>query len=442
MGNKDTQLFGLPVVKSPNIRLEKLFGWVVIVVFFGGFGLWAYFAPLESAAIVPGKIAVAGHRRTVQHLEGGVVDKINVKDGSRVKKGEVLVEMDNTKAKAELQITHNVYVSLLAAEARLSAELKDEKTVRFSQTLLQYKEDPKTLQIMESQRAIFGANQRAYDGKVKIYNQQIDQLEEQIKGLNAQLHASKDQLILIKKELKDVKILASKGLIERSRLLTLQREQASLTGKEGEHVASISSLKQKIGETQLQMNSFKENYRKELLTELRDTQQKLSNAVEKRKAAMDVLERAEIRSPIDGIVVGLKVHTIGGVIKPGEAIMDIVPQHEQLIVEARVSPMDIDVVQPGLQAKIQLTALPSRTTPTLIGKVTHVSADAFQDEKTGNAYYLTQITIPEAELKKLSGQPLYPGMPAEVMIITSKLTPWQYFINPIKKSFGRAFREQ
>ena len=135
MGNKDTQLFGLPVVKSPNIRLEKLFGWVVIVVFFGGFGLWAYFAPLESAAIVPGKIAVAGHRRTVQHLEGGVVDKINVKDGSRVKKGEVLVEMDNTKAKAELQITHNVYVSLLAAEARLSAELKDEKTVRFSQTV-------------------------------------------------------------------------------------------------------------------------------------------------------------------------------------------------------------------------------------------------------------------------------------------------------------------
>ncbi len=436
------KLVGVTLAKKPKIRSARIFGIAIILIFFGGFGLWAYLAPLESAALAPGKITVSGNRRIIQHLEGGIVEKLYVKEGSKVNKGQVLIKLDDTRAKVSLEVTRNEVYEMSAIESRLLAEIYDKENITFSPVLIQNKDSFKAKQVMNNQEAIFIANKKTFEGNINILKQRIDQLKQQIDGTKAQLISTKKQLALIMSELKDVEILYKKKLVERTRLLSLQREEASLIGQRGEAEAKIANLKQKIGETKIQIITLTDTRRKDLLSELRETQQKLAEAKERVKAAQDMLDRTDIRAPLPGTVVDLQVHTIGGVIKPGEDIMDIVPKDDKLVIEANVDPLDIDVVHPGLMAKITMTALKTRTTPTLNGTVTHVSADAFQDEKTGKSYFKARVEIGAGEIKKLAGQRLYPGMPVEVMIITNKLTPWEYFSSPIKRSFDRAFREQ
>jgi len=432
----------IPACKKPDIKASAWFGIVVILIFVGGFLLWSFLAPLESAAIAPGQLLVAGSHRVVQHLEGGIIEKIKVKDGDYVKKGQVIVVLDKTKASSSSQIMKNEELELMAIEARLITALKNEADIAFPSLLLAHHGDAKVAQLLKAQKAILNANREDFAAKIKIYHQQIQQLNQQIQGIKAQLQSNSTQHQFIEKELKDIRVLAKKRLIKQSRLLALEREAAKLSGEMGKNEAEIARLEQKIGETKLQINAAENNRRKELLDELRQTQQKLNEITEKSKAASDVLDRTDIRAPISGTIVGLNIHTIGRVIKPGETLMEIVPQDEKLVVQARINPLDIDVVQKGLKAKIVLSALKTRTTPMLIGEVTRVSAGALQDEQTGQSYYLARITIPPKEIKKLADQSLYPGMPAEVMIITNRITPWQYFTSPIEKSFSRAFKEQ
>lgn len=428
---------------TPSIKKFLSFGITVIIIFFGGFLIWAFFAPLESAAIAPGKITVAGKRRTIQHLEGGIVEKIFVKDGTKVKKGQPLITLDNIEANAIYQLRRNEVFELSAIESRLIAEFKNTENIKFKPILIEHQENKKVKEIIVSQNSIFLENQKAFSENLKILNQRIQQLQQQIHGYESSEKAIDKQLKLIQEEIKSVAYLEAKKLIERYRLLALQREDAGLTGKKGELIAGIAALNEKIGETKLQISKIKTSHRREILMELRQTQQKLAEALQKEKAAEARLNRTTIRSPIEGTVVGMKVHTVGGVIRPGESVMDIVPSHEELIVEAEINPLDIDIVHRGLTAKVQLVSYSLRNTPMLIGKVSHVSADAFTDQKTSKSYYLAQVIIDQKELKKLkSGQTLYPGMPAQVMIVTAKQTPFQYFISPIRNSFNRAFREQ
>ncbi len=438
----ENRLLGKNIPKLPDTNWDRIVGLIIIVCFFGIFGGWALISPLESAAIAPGKVVVAGYRRLIQHFEGGIIKAIYVKGGSVVQKGEKLIQLDDTRAKVSLDLVQNEFFELSFTEARLRAELVLENQFKFPSSLDSYRSNPKVMKIFNSQTKLYSANEKAFYGRIDILKQKIAQLDEQQKGEKAQLASFTEQLRLIKVELSEVKVLYNKRLIERSKLLSLMRESARLGGQKGEKMAGISSIQQKKGETQNQIISLKNQRRKELLTELRDTQSKLAEVTEKEKAAKDILERTTIRSPQTGTVVGLEVHTIGGVIKPGQTLMEIVPKHELLVIDAEVSLQDIDVVQPGLVAKVQLSALPTRTTPTLLGKVTHVSADTFQDEKTGRTYYRATVEIEPGELKKLGKQTLYPGMPAEVMIVTNRMTPFQYFIGPIKRSFDRAFKEQ
>lgn len=438
---KDDRL-GITVPKEPWTNKTRFFGLMIIVVFFGGFGIWSYFAPIESAAIAPGKITVAGNRRTIQHLEGGIVRKIYVKDGSRVKKGQSLIKLDDTQAAIALQLSRSEVHELMAIAARLIAERNEDPEIVFPERLLKQKKDERLRRIMEAQQLIFSANKKTFEGNVIILKQRVIQLREQIKGIEAQLKSNTEQHRLILEEVQSVAELERKKLIEKPRLLELKREAAKLQGLRGENISEISVLKQKIGETQAQILTLVSNRRKEVLTELREITQKLNEELEKERAAADVLDRTDIRAPKTGTVVGLKIHTVGGVIKPGDAIMDIVPSADALVVEARVSPLDIDVVHQGLKARVQLTALKQRSTPALLGEVTRVSADIFTDQQSGESYYTARITIDPTEMEKLRGQLLYPGMPAQVMIITEKRTPLQYFIQPIKDSFNRAFREQ
>jgi len=433
---------GISVPKEPWTNRMRLFGVVVVVMFFGGFGIWSYFAPIESAAVAPGKVMVAGYRRTIQHLEGGIVQKINIKEGKKVNAGEVLIKLDDTQAKVTLEVARNQVNELLARESRLIAERDNKQAITFPRRLLDQINNPQIANLMNAQKNVFLANRETYLGNVKILQQRIVQLTEQIKGIDAQLKANSEQLGFIEEEVVSTKELEKRKLIERPKLLQLQREAARLQGARGENLAEISVLKQKIGESEAQILTLTSTRLKETLDELRDVQQKLHEETEKERASLDILTRTDILAPQSGRVVGLKKHTIGGVIKPGEDIMDIVPSDDVLVIEARVNPLDIDVVHPGLLARVQLTSLKQRTTPTLEGRVIDVSADIFQDERDKDSYYLARISIDPEELAKLGNQPLTPGMPAQVMIVTEKRTPLQYFIQPIKDSFNRAFREQ
>jgi HlyD family secretion protein len=443
--NKPSQaekMLGVTLPPSPSFNRARLFGLLIIVCFFGAFLFWAFFADLESAAIAPGKIVISGNRRVIQHLEGGIVEKLYVREGSLVKKGQILLTLDSTKPTATLLVARSEVYELTATEARLLAEIYSKPSIEFPPILTKNRDLIKVQQVIKNQKVIFETNHKAFTGNVTVLKQRIEQLNEQIKGLRAQEVATKEQLFLIKSERQDVEALYKKRLVDRSRYLSLQREEASLEGQVGSLIAEIASSQQKIGETKIQIITMQDTRRKEALDELRETQRKLSEIQERYKAASDVASRTNIRSPQSGKVVGLNVHTIGGVIKPGEVLMEVVPKDDKLVVEAEVSPLDIDVVKPGLKAKINLSALNTSGLPPLLGEVTNVSADIFEDEKKGTSYYEARITIPAKELPKLGGEKLYPGMPAEVMIITDNRSPWQYFISPIQRRFNRAFREK
>lgn len=414
----------------------------MIVLFFVIFGLWAVFASIESAAVAPGYITVETNRKTIQHLEGGIVRKIYIKEGENVKANAPLIKLDDTQAKASLEIVQTQINELLAEEARLIAERDLAKKIDWPESLLKQKDDPEVSKLLKSQEAIFINNKKTFDGQVGILNQRIAQLEKEIESLESQTTSETTQLELINEEIKAVAYLEKRKLIEKSRLLALQREAARLSGNRGENTGRIAKTQQKIGETKMQIISITDSRQKDILDRLREIQGKLPDLQERYIAAKDILNRTLITAPLNGRVLDLKQHTIGGVIKPGEAILDIVPSQDKLIVEVRINPLDIDVVHPGLPAKIRMTALKIRHIPIISGTVTQVSADRYVDNRTEQAYYKGYVTIGSDELKKIAQYKLYPGMPVMVMIVVEDRSPLNYFLEPITESFWRAFREQ
>ncbi|OGT52206.1 MAG: hypothetical protein A3E84_02520 [Gammaproteobacteria bacterium RIFCSPHIGHO2_12_FULL_42_13] len=415
---------------------------IVVIAFFGLFFLWSILAPVETAAISPGKIVSSTNRKTIQHLEGGIIKKIYVQEGSTVKAGDPLIKLDDTQAKATYDLLHSQANELLATEARLSAERDNQATIQFPEILLKQQNDIKTKKIMGAQETIFQNNKKTLSDQLNILAQRITEYEKQIEGHQAQVISNEKQLEFVQKELDALNILDKKHYIEKPRLWSVEREAARLRGNRGELEASIAETQQKIGETKQQMISLKNTTQKDILDKYAETQRNLLDTLEREKATEDTLRRTLVTAPQDGVIVNLQEHTIGGVIGPGKAILDLVPTHDALVVEARVSPLDIDIVHPGLDAKVKLTAYKQRSTPAIDGIVTEVSADSFQDPQTNSSYYVARIIISNEQLKKLPKIKLYPGMPVEVMIIVDNRTAWEYFVTPIKESYSRAFREQ
>jgi HlyD family type I secretion membrane fusion protein len=426
--------FGPP---KPIVRRDVLFGIIVIIIFFGILGFWAGFAPLETAAIAPGKIIVSGYQKEIQHLEGGIVKKIFVKDGDTVKQGQMLITLQPTQAKSSLGVIQNQLNENKSALVRIQAELDGKKILpKISNKAINKQE-------FDIQQSIFKTNQRVFTDTVSIYNERIKQLQHQIAGVKAKITANKQQLFYINKELIDVRALAKKRLVKQSRLLALEREAARIKGTQAEYDTQIAQLQQKIGETRIEITKFMSDHRQKLLTELKETHQKINDFSEQETVQKDIVNRTTLRSPIAGTVVGLQVHTNSAVIQPGEVLMNIVPKHEAMIAEVRLNPLDIDVVHQGLKAQIRIAAFNQRTAPLLEGTVIHVSADALSDQATGQIYYLAQINIPKSQLSRLPAKDkLYPGMPVEAMIVVNRLTPWSYFVAPVQRSFNRAFREE
>jgi HlyD family type I secretion membrane fusion protein len=433
----------LPVASPlPPLSRFVLAGTLIIVLFFGGFGAWAGLAPLASSAVATGAVRVEGNRKTLQHLEGGIIQELLVKEGDSVQRDQILIRLDRTVAQSRFETVRHQYDLLKASEARLLAEQAGKPLV-FPQELLDRRDEPRIATLLGGQERIFTTRQESYRGQRQILAARIDQLRSQAGGLRAQQASSERQLELIRKEQATVADLVRKGLEREPRLLDLQRRAAAMEGARAEAVAEIARVQQTVGETELRILSLDDEQAEKVAAELKDVQAELAKAEEELGAAADVLRRRDIRAPLAGTVLNLKFFTPGGVIGPGTAILDIVPQDDRMLVEVQLSPLDIDVVRPGLLAEIRLSAYKQRRMPILDGRLIQVSADRLLNERDGAAYYKGLVEVDPIELAELeAGVELYPGMPADVMIKIGERTFFQYLVSPIRDSFARAFHEQ
>ncbi|EKE68129.1 HlyD family type I secretion periplasmic adaptor subunit [Oceanibaculum indicum] len=431
---------GFPELQT-SARGPILAGMIIIGVMFGGFGLWSAVAQLDSAVVAGGVISVEGKRKAIQHLEGGIVADILVSDGDKVEKDQVLLRLDPIRPQANFQIVRGQLDAALALEARLTAERTGAEGIDFPQGLLDRLVEPEVADAIQGQITLFEARRDAIKGQVEVLESRILQLREEIKGLTEERAANVRQMAILKDEINGIQDLVSRGLVARPRLLALQRAVADLEGENARLSGNIARQQQAIGETRLQVISIQNQFREEVARQHRETEAQIFDLRERFTAARDIVDRIELRAPHSGYVVGLRAHTIGGVIRPGDTIMEIVPSGEELVLEAQVRPEDIDNVTVGQEADVMLTAFKMRNTPNVPGEVVTVSADRLVDERSGAPYYLAKILIDKDALANLAHVELQPGMPAEVFIKVGPRTPLNYMIEPLTDSMRRAFRE-
>ncbi|MFD2113219.1 HlyD family type I secretion periplasmic adaptor subunit [Thiorhodococcus fuscus] len=423
-------------------RPERIAGLLLIVALFGGFGVWSVLAPIDSAAVAPGVLAAESARKTIRHLDGGVVSEILVREGDRVAKGDVLVRLDDTEASAQLEIVRGQYLSARAQEARLLAERDDLPEITFPDELIKAEGDSRIREALTGERRVFVARKSALLGEQEVLLQRTDQLQEQIRGLESLVSTKTKRIQLYQEEIEGLKKLFSKGLGDKSRLREYERLSAEIEGERGQHQADIAGARMRIGETNIQIAQLKRKFTSDVVTELRDVETKISDLRERMRALGQTLERTVIRAPVAGAVVASSVHTVGGVLRPGDHVLDIVPEDDSVIVEAKVQPTDVDRVSPGLEADLRLSAFNARTTPVVQGRVLTVSADSLVDEATRRPYYLARIKVTSEGMAKLKGRVLQPGMPVEAMIKTGERTFFEYLSRPVTDRLAQAFKEE
>lgn len=415
---------------------------LVIGISFGGFLVWGFSANLDSAAYGSGKIVVESHRKTIQHLEGGIIKTILVKEGDKVRKGQVLLELDGTQAQANLDIVQGQLYALQARRARLLAELENASDIDFPAALRLAAENPEVEEVLVNQTDLFTARRDAHLNQVSLLQNQVEELNDEISALSAQAKSASEQLVLIAQEISGVKELLDKGLETKPRLLALQRAASELRGRRGEMEGRISQSRQTIGTTQLKLVDLENQRRKDIVDQLDDTQNAIADLSDRVTAARDVVNRRDIVAPEDGVVVNLKVSTPGGVIAPGEPLMDLVPQQDELIIDARLRPDQITMVHEGLPAKVQLLAYSRRRVPMLPARVIHVSADQLVDPQ-GTPYFEVKVELTdEAEKLMPDFVELVPGMPANVLIALGERKAIDYLLSPLETAAALAMRER
>ncbi len=416
--------------------------WLSVVIL-GGILLWAAIMPMATGAVAPGKLVVDEGRKDIQHLEGGIVKEILVKEGSRVREGEVLVQLDPTSASARQNLVYGQWMAAKASEARLIAERDGADAVTFPAVLLEKAAtDNEVAAAIDAQERLFISRRDAVEGQLSVLGQKMAQSQEEIGGLQQQIASASSQIALLNEEIRTVQQLLQNGNAVRPRLLALERQAAAMIGERGQAQAMISRAKQTINEAKIEKINVQNDFINKVVAELKETQVQLGTLEEQQRASDDIAKRIEITSPIAGQVTGLRIFTKGGVIKPGDTIMSIIPTGDKLTVEARVSPYDIEVVHQGLKAQVRFTGLSARKYRTLEGEVTTVSADRFDDQATGQAFYIAKIEVPASELVEVEDITLSPGMPVDTLIVTGSRTMLSYLFRPIGESFGKAFRQE
>lgn len=426
-------------------RAATIGGVVIVALTVMGFGVWGNTAPISGAVIATGVFVTTGQNKTIQHLEGGVIRQILVREGDVVTPGQLLVQLDDTSSKAELRRHLLKQMRLEAIEARLSAEAGGQSQFEFPPQLLAYQSDPDIRALMQTQRAAFTARRNNIASEIATYQKGIDGLEEKIAGSKVQLAAIQQQGQLIKEELAGKQALLERGYIRKPEVLSLQRLAANLQGEAGRITGDIGDARERIARSIEQIDGVRKSAIKLASEQLQDIGAELNDVRERIHTARGILDRSRITTPVKGTVVKLRYHTSGGVIEPGKNIMEIVSLQEELIIEARVRPQDIDKIKHSQIAAVRLTALNQRTTPMINGKVIYISADALPDERqrtpTATDLYIVRVRLEPASVAAVPDFVPTPGMPAEVYIQTAERTFFEYLMQPIKDSMARAFRE-
>ena len=440
-----TEQYSATVSDNPEERRFRKIGLIIILIVFGGFGLWASLAPLSSAALAPGFVAVESYSKTVQHLEGGIIKNIAVKDGDSVNQGQLLIILDDTQPKAQLEILNGQYYIALAKEARLLAQQLLSENVSYPELLLTNSNDPRVQEAIQIQNHTFIVQKNAFAGEISLYKRQIEQLDARLKGMEAQRLSKQKMAKSYQEEINDFQPLVAQGFTEKQHVREFERNLAQREGELGELVSSIAETSLHKSETELKILQLTKDMQKDVAKELSETQSQLFELRERIQSLQDTVLRTVIKAPVAGMIMGLRIHTIGAVVPPGGELLNIVPQGEPLIVEARVNPLDVDRVKIGQTAEIRFNAFKSRTTPNVDGKLIFISADHLIDENSPSheSYYLTRVAINPEGLQALltADLKLLPGMPADVLIHTGQRTMLQYLFAPIKESLSHSFIE-
>jgi HlyD family type I secretion membrane fusion protein len=425
-----------------NVNRTIRIGAVLVVFGFGGLFAWSATAPLTSAAVAPAVVVADSRNKAIQHLEGGIIREVLVREGDRVSAGQVLARLDSARAEADLGRLRSAMSAGLAERARLVAERDSLDHISFPKELLEEKNDPDVAEAVKGQQSLFDTHRAAEESERNIIYQRISQYQEEIKGIEAQVVSEVRQLALIHEELKDVRDMVAKGLERKPRLLQLERSAASIDGQRNQHLADIARSRQNIAEMQERLINIKTQHVDKAGTDLRDVETKLVDITKQIVAAADTSKRLEITAPVSGKVVTVFRETPGGVVKPGETILELVPDQDQLVIEAHVRPQDIDGVAVDAPARVRLTAYSSRRTPSLGGRVETVSPDRIIDRDGKSAYFLARVVVNIDSLAKSDGLKLYPGMPAVVFIETGRETMLDYLLTPLFYGIERGMRER
>ena len=426
------------IASLSSIDESKRVGMAIFFLVFGVFGVWSALAPLDGAAFAPGTVTVKSYNKVVQHLEGGIVAEILVRDGDLVEAGQPLLTLDDTQARASLEVVNSQYVALKMREARLISERDGLSKVEYPAALAL--STANAAQEVDAQNQLFEARLDSNEGRMQILEQRVTQLQNQVRGMEA-LQATKEALAnSFAEELQDTQKLLEQGFSEKTRLREAERSFASFSGEAAELTANIAATRVQIGETDLQILQLKSDFHNEVVSELSEVQTSLKDASERLTALRDVVSRTSITAPDAGIVNGMRVHTVGGVISPGSPIAEIVPGNDELVIQASVSPVDIDRVSEGQEARIRFSTFGSRA-PTFFGTLINLSADAMTNESTGASFYLARIELSTDSQEELGDLVLMPGMPAEVFINTGSRTFLQYLFKPLSNAVARSFNE-
>lgn len=432
------------VTPYQSIQRHLIIGAATVAFLVFGIGSWAATMQIEGAVIAQGALVVDSNVKKVQHLSGGIVKEILVREGDHVNAGDVLIRLDETQAKAAKAIITKNMDELIAQQARLEAERDGEDHVEFPTSLKNRVRETNSdaARIMNAAQKLFAVRREARDGKKAQFKERVVQLKEQIQGFFGQTEAKGREIELINRELEGVRELRKTNLTPLSRLTALERDAARIEGERSQLNGAIAEAKGKITETELQIIQIDQDLRSEVGKDLTETRAKISELVERNVAAEDQLKRIDLRAPQNGAVQQLAVHTVGGVIAAGDSVMLIVPDADSLTVEVRVPPQDIDQLYLGQSASLRFTAFNQRTTPEVEGRLSLISADTSQDQKTGISYYLARITPDAADIVRLGDVKLIPGMPVEVFIKTAPRTILSFLVKPIRDQAERAFKEK
>ena len=438
---KDTNQMDSAALRA-SVRRPMFAGLAVLILLVGAFGGWGATAPIAGGAVTNGVISPDGSRRTIQHLEGGIIAEILVRDGDIVSAGAPLLVLEDTQARANRDVLQSQYRQLSASQARLVAEQFGRDSIEFPRDLMAASENVEVRQFLDAQRQLFATKREALASRKRVLEQRIRQTRDQIHGQQAQLASALQRIEIVADELKAKEYLLAQSLIAKPPVLALRRTRAEIEGSSGEYRASIAQAEEQIGQTQMELIALDAVRADEIATELDKVRGELGKVTEPLAASEDKLKRTVVTAPVSGTVVELHFKTRGGVIRPGEPILDLVPAEEELLIDAHVAPTDIDVVYPGLLAQVHLTPYSKRRLPQIEGRVRSVSADSLRDDRAGTPYYLARVEVDRQQLAELGKDiQLVPGMPAEVMIVTEERTLFGYLLQPFLDVFRRGLRE-